>query len=187
MNQDGVSAALDLILEEIAAVENQLAAEGAAAFRDKRYDRADKLSQSGKKLLSFREKLDNLTTEWNSGIDAETRRRVKIEPVHTKKAKTRLKVTLPSGRVIQERVAAETFVDVIEELGLEDVRELGLTVRGIPLVGTKQSPRYSQTPKGSYWILTHSSTSEKKEQLDQIGKSLGKTLKVEIVPAQGTS
>ena len=69
MNNDGVSVAFEVILEEIAAVENQLAAEGSLAFHERRYSDADKLSNSGKRLLDFREKLEYLRDEWTSGID----------------------------------------------------------------------------------------------------------------------
>lgn len=44
MNQGRVSVAFTLILDEITAVENQLSAEGAAAFKVKRYAAADGLS-----------------------------------------------------------------------------------------------------------------------------------------------
>ena len=186
MNQDGVSTAFDVILEEIAAVENQLAAEGASAFRDRRYDRADELSSSGKRLLTFREKLEQLRDEWKSGIDVETRRRVKVEPgytiaPHSKAPKTGIRVTLATGRVIQRPTAAQTFTDIIEEMGFEAVRKLSLTVSGVPLVDTKQDDKYSQARRGSYYVVTHSNTKTKKDLLEQIGKKLGKPVRIEIV------
>jgi|GEM_PF-2171055 len=60
MNQDGVSNAFDNILQEIEAVENKLTLEGGDAFKNKRYDDATRLSESGKRLQSFREKLELL-------------------------------------------------------------------------------------------------------------------------------
>ena len=54
MSQEGVTVAFEVILEEMAAVENQLANEGAQAFKSKRYDDATRLSESGKRLLEFR-------------------------------------------------------------------------------------------------------------------------------------
>lgn len=186
MNQDGVSVAFEVILEEIAAVENQLVAEGASSFRERRYNDADRLSESGKRLLLFREKLEQLREEWKSGIDAETRERVKVEPgytiaPHTKGPKTGLRVTLPSGRVIQRPTAAQTFSDAIEELGIEAVHKLGLSVSGVPLIDTKQDRKYRQTKRGTYFIITHSNTRAKKELLEQIGSNLGKTLTVDVV------
>lgn len=186
MNQDGVSIAFDVMLEEIAAIENQLAAEGASAFQERRYKDADRLSQSGKRLLAFREKLEQLRDEWKSGIDIDTRKRLNVEigysiAPHTKGPKTKLRVSLASGRVIQRSNAAQTFVDVIEELGVDAVRRLGLSVNGIPLVDTKKDKKYNQTKRGGYFIITHSNTRTKKDLLERIGKRLGKPLKVEIV------
>ena len=186
MNQDGVSVAFEVILEEIAAVENQLAAEGASAFRERRYDDADRLSTSGKRLLEFREKLEQLRDEWKSGIDVETRQRVKVDPSytipsHTKGPKTGIRVTLPNGRVIQRPTAAQTFADAIQEMGIEAVRKLNLKVSGVPLVDMKQDKKYNQAKRGSYFIITHSNTRTKKDLLEQIGKRLGKPLNIEIV------
>ena len=149
MNQDGVSVVFEVILEEIAAVENQLAAEGSLAFHERRYSDADKLSNSGKRLLEFREKLEYLRDEWTSGIDIETRQRVKVEPgytisPHTKGPRTKIRVTLPGGRVIERPTAAQTFADVIEEMGIEAVRKLNISVSGIPLVDVKQDQKYNQ-------------------------------------------
>lgn len=186
MNQDGVSVAFTLILEEITAVENQLSAEGGAAFREKRYAAADGLSAAGKQLLSFREKLEGLKAEWESGIELETRERVKVEPgysiaPHTKGRKTTLRVTLKSGRVVQRPTAASTFADVIEQLGFESVRKLGLAVSGVPLIDIKRHDKYNQERRGPFFIATHSNTKTKKELLEQIGRRLGKPLSIETV------
>jgi len=186
MNQDGVSVAFEVILEEIASVENQLATEGASAFRERRYNDADQLSNSGKRLLEFREKLVHLRDEWRSGIDIETRQRVKVEPgytisPHAKGPKTILRVTLPTGRVIQRPTAAQTFADVIEEMGLEAVRKLNISVSRIPLVDVKKNQKYNQAQRGLYFVITHSNTLDKKGILKQIGERLGKALKIEIV------
>jgi hypothetical protein len=186
MNQDGVSIAFEVILEEIGAVENQLAAEGSAAFRERRYNDADLLSNSGKKLLQFREKLVQLRDEWRSGIDIETRQRVKVEPgytisPHSKGPKTILRVTIPNGRVIERPTAAQTFADVIEEMGIEVVRKLNIHVSGIPLVDIKRDQKCNQAKRGSYFINTHSNTISKKNLLKQIGERLGKALRIEIV------
>ena len=186
MKQDGVSVAFEVILEEIVAVENQLTTEGASAFREHRYNDADRLSNAGKRLLEFRGKLKQLKDEWRSEIEAEMRQRVKMEPGytishHTKGTKTGIRVTLPTGRVIQRPIAAYTFTDVIEEMGFEAVRKLNLAVNGVPLVDTKQDHKYNQTKRGVYFIMTHSNTRSKKDLLEQIGKRLGKPIKVAIV------
>lgn len=186
MSQDGVSIAFEVILEEMAAVESQLAVEGGQAFKSKRYDDATRLSESGKHLLAFQEKLEKLKSEWTSGIDAETRKRVNVEPgytiaSHTKGAKTNIKAMLDNGKVIQNRIAADTFVQVIEFFGIEAVRALSLTLNNAPLIDTKDSDKYPTSKSGRYFIMRHSNTQEKKKLLQSIAQKLGKTIKVDVV------
>lgn len=185
MSQDGVAVAFEMILEEITAVEDQLSTENATAFRAKRFDVANKLIESGKHLEAFRGKLEALRTEWRSAIDVETRTRVKVQPgyviaPHSKAAKTTLRVTLPSGRVLQRPTAASTLADVVQELGFEAVHKLGLAVSGVPLVDTKRHSTYSQERREAYF-MTHSNTRAKKDLLERVAKGLGKSLKVEVV------
>ncbi len=111
MKSDGVSTAFAIIMDEIGAVEEQLIQEGINAFKNIKYTDAKKLSESGKALGAFREKLEALRDEWNSGIDVSTRKRVKVEPgysikPHSRSAKTILRITMPSGRVIQRPTSA---------------------------------------------------------------------------------
>jgi hypothetical protein len=185
MSQDGVSIAFEVILEEMAVVESQLAVEGGQAFKSKRYDDATRLSESGKHLLAFREKLEKLKSEWTSGIDAETRKRVNVEPgytiaPHTKGAKTNIKVTLANGKVIQNRKAADTFLQVIEFFGIEAVRGLSLTLNNAPLIDTKDSDKYRTSKSGRYYIMTHSNTQTKQELLQSIAKKLGMAINVVV-------
>ena len=186
MKSDGVSTAFAIIMEEIASVEEQLNQEGINAFKNSKYEEAKKLSESGKALGAFRTKLEALRDEWSSGIDVSTRERVKVEPgynirPHTKSAKTIIRVTMSNGRIIQRPTAAQTMADVIEALGLEKVRGLGHKVSGVDLVSTSKHKKYGQVQRGKYFICTHSNTESKKKLLLQIAKSLGQSIKVEIV------
>ncbi len=183
MADDGVGAALDLVSEEIAAVEAQLEAENQVAFKQKRFDDANALVESGRRLLDFRTKLDELQGAWRSGIDAKTRDRVKVEGYHlaphSKGPKTGLRVTMLDGRVIQRATAADTFADVIERLGLEKVRELGERANKLDLVGTSPSDKYGQARRGKYLIVTHSNTKTKKATLERIAKKLGHAISID--------
>ena len=186
MKSDGVSTAFAIIMDEIAAVEAQLNSEGMNAFQNSEYANAKRLSESGKALGAFREKLEALRNEWGSGIDVATRERVKVEPTYTinrrsMSPKTVLRVTLPSGRVIQRPTAAQAMVDTIEVLGLSRVAALGYKLSGVDLVSKSKHPRYGQTPLGKYYIFTHSSTDSKKHLLLEIAERLGQVLKIEVV------
>jgi hypothetical protein len=188
MRKDGVTVAFDLILEEMRAVEAQLNSEGANAFRRSQYSEAEKLSAAGKDLTAFREKLEKLAEEWQSSIEVNTRERVTVDPSytvepHTKGPKSNIRITLQSGRVIQRPTAAKAFTEVIQVLGLEKVKALGLMVNGIPLVDSAPHPKYGQSKLGSWYVCTHSNTKTKKQQLKAIATALGQDILVEIVEA----
>ncbi len=189
MKRDGVSLALDLVLEEIAAVEAQLNHEGMAAFKNSRYQDAERLGEAGKQLQAFSKRLASLQGEWTSGIDIKTRERVKVDPSfhtrpHKKGPRQNLRITLSNGRVIQRSTAAAAMVDVIEALGVEQVMDLGLDVySGVPLVGTTKVKKYTQASLGQFLVCTHSSTTDKKKMLDRMGLELRQPLKVDVIPS----
>jgi hypothetical protein len=186
MKSDGVSTAFTIIMDEIGAVEEQLNQEGMNAFKNSKYADAKHLSESGKELGAFREKLEALRKEWNSGIDISTRQRVKVEPgytirQHSKSAKTILRITLENGRIIQRPTAAQAMADVIEIFGFENVHALGYTVSGVDFVSKKKHEKYGQTKIDKYFVCTHSNTVSKKQLLEKIAKSLKQDIKVEII------
>jgi hypothetical protein len=187
---DGVNLALELVLEEISAVEAQLIQEGMLAFQNSRHQDAERLAKSGKQLQDFSRKLGALKGEWSSGIDIKTRKRVKVDSSHqlmghTKGDKTNLRITLANGRVIQRPTAVAAMVDAIEMLGVEQVIALGLRASDVPLIGTKKSEkkycRKGQKKLGKWLVCTHSNTISKKKLLEQIGEKLGQEIQVEII------
>ena len=90
----------------------------------------------------------------------------------------RLVVTMPNGENIAHHMAVATFVEVIEKLGIEEVR------RVYPyLVSTSQSPQYNRQV-GEYYVRTQSSTQEKKRQLERVAERLGIQLTVDTVPRE---
>lgn len=98
--------------------------------------------------------------------------------------KTMLRVTMPDGTVIEKAKAKDTFVEVICRLGIERVRQLGLKFCKVPIISNTRDAKYgkAQVPVDGGWlILTHSSTNDKKKQLDKIAKALKIKMKVEIV------
>lgn len=190
MNRDGVAAAFELIIEEIETVASEIADQGAKAFKDKSYNVAQQLGESGKSLQDFREQVEKLLESWQSGIDVSTRQRFterhlttkpKTITTHSKAAKTRLRVRFPDGRIIEEYYAADTFALALQHLGLQRVEDLGLTEAKLPLVGSIRSDDYGQRRIDGRYICTHSSTQKKKETLERVGKKLGVALKVEVI------
>lgn len=101
---------------------------------------------------------------------------------HTKSAKTNLRVTLKNGHVIENRFAYETLQDIVELAGIEEVRSLKIFQYGVPLISNTQDNFYNQKEisKGVY-LITHSSTIQKRQQIEKISKAFGLGLEVEIV------
>ena len=91
---------------------------------------------------------------------------------------TRLDVTMPNGENIAHHMAVDTFAEVIEKLGIEEVRRVYLY-----LVSTSQSPQYNRQV-GEYYVRTQSSTREKKRQLERVAERLGIQLTVDTVPRE---
>ena len=100
--------------------------------------------------------------------------------------RTRLVVTMSNGEVIECSKIRDTFVVVIEKLGIEKVAALGIIRSKIPLVSDSEypDPDYSQRQSGSHYIYVGATTQDKKRDLMKIaeGLGLGDELKVEIIP-----
>ena len=92
-----------------------------------------------------------------------------------------LLVTMPNEERINHKVAATTFTEVIEKLGIERVRSLELQVNRIPLISTSEHPTYDQRKSGQYYIMTNTDTKTKKRLLEKIATELRESLKVEII------
>jgi len=186
MKRDGVSLAFEKILKGIEAVETQYKGEGATAFHQSRYEDAEELNAANKRLSRFRKKLQKLQLEWNSGIDLHVKKRVNVDPrqpvrSQAKQLHTNLKITLPSGRVIQRPTPAITMAETIEAMGIPKVGALGVTVCGAPLLSMEKHSNYGQTRVGKYFIYTQSNTKTKKNILETVASKLGYKLKVEII------
>lgn len=99
-----------------------------------------------------------------------------------KSAKTNLRVTLPNGKIIENRFAYETLHEVVMLAGVEKVRPLGIIQCGVPLISNTQDNFYNQKEiaKGLF-LITHSSTGQKRQQIEKISEALNLGLKVEIV------
>ena len=85
MNKDGVATAFELIIDEIESVANQIANQGSEAFRQKSYDTAQRLGESGKNLQVFLDRVENLLEDWQRGIDVATRQRFSSSQPQKKK------------------------------------------------------------------------------------------------------
>lgn len=99
-----------------------------------------------------------------------------------KSSKTNLRVTFPDGKVIENRFAYETLYEVVKLAGTEKVRALGIVQCGVPLVSNTLDNFYNQKEIGKgLYLITHSSTVQKRQQIERISEALKLELKVEIL------
>ena len=99
-------------------------------------------------------------------------------------AKTILSVVMPDGRIIRHSKAKDTFIEVLEAIGVDKIRPLGLKFCKIPIISNTRDTKYgkAQHPIGGGWlVLTHSSTQDKKKMIEKIAKALRLNINVEIV------
>lgn len=121
---------------------------------------------------------------------------IKPDPVveHTEKKKggkkvvtnprTRLRITMPDGSIIEERTAWESLQKFILHVGVEKVRAVGLIANKIPLVSNTVDEKYKTAPKplGNGWLLmTCSDTATKRKQIFAIASYLNFKVIVEII------
>ena len=106
------------------------------------------------------------------------------KPIERINGKTVLRVTFPDGTVIADKKAKITFAETIKRIGLMKVRNLGISFCHVPIVSNTLDKKYGQAqiPVGDgLYVMTHSSTHDKKKQLDKISQELGLKLKVEEI------
>lgn len=123
-------------------------------------------------------KLLEIDPEVEHGTITITKKKDKKDP------KTNIRVYY-NGRVFESPVAADTFAEVIEAIGVARVRSLGLIWNKVPLVSTTEDKKYSQRKSGQFYIITHSPTEYKRSQLIKIADKLGLDIKVDILDKDG--
>ena len=98
--------------------------------------------------------------------------------------RTRLKITMPDGSIIEEHTAWESLQKFILRVGVEKVRAVGLIANKIPLVSNTVDKKYktAQKPLGNGWLLmTCSDTATKRKQILTIAEAIGISVRVDII------
>jgi hypothetical protein len=101
--------------------------------------------------------------------------------------KTILRVTRPDGSMIEDSKATVTLAMTIQEIGVERVRSLNLSLDGMNLILIGENTLYPSQQYylgDGYYLNTHSSTDRKKYHLEKMFKALGLDWKVEIVSSE---
>lgn len=98
--------------------------------------------------------------------------------------RTRLRISMPDGSIIEERTAWQSLQKFILQVGVEKVRAVGLIANKIPLVSNTVDKKYktAQKPLGNGWLLmTCSDTATKRKQIFAIASYIGMKLNVDII------
>lgn len=82
MDQDKVTVAFAVINKEITAIIQELNDEGAQAFRSSRYEDVDRLRTMGEELGAFRERVEQLKTQWVGKFGASNDNSSEPEPLN---------------------------------------------------------------------------------------------------------
>ena len=111
--------------------------------------------------------------------------RTLLTSTSTTKVKYTLIVTMPDGERIEDKKPTDTFVNVIEKIGIEKVRNLNIMAvgvsknRDVPLsLISPYSDPHSQRKSGPYFIAVGNSTPQKKKWLQEIASRLQIKMKV---------
>lgn len=97
-------------------------------------------------------------------------------PSNTKKPQQKLIVTMPDGTFIDHHKALDTFIEVLEKLGLEKVAQ-----NYSRIVSTTPFHHGRHIQRGNFYIDKNHGGPEKKRHLEKIANLLNVTLKIELV------
>lgn len=82
---DDVSSALSLLRDSLSEEEQRIRAEGAQAMQDGEYDTATAVIDFAKRLLSFRDKVEGLVTEWDELADLRDKASPAVQEIVSKR------------------------------------------------------------------------------------------------------
>lgn len=184
-----VATAFELMKLELETAVEDLNTKGSELFRESRYEEAKILTDRGKQLRAFCDRVEVLANEWMTTFtddDHQEDTEQEFQAARTilsasKGSRTRLLVTFSDGASFAEKTAAQTLAKVIERIGCERVANIGVIVNGENIVSKEKSRKYSDIEAPPYFIKTHSSTDQKKRNLEQISKALGLNLDISII------
>ena len=149
-------------------------------------------SISKDKLKSYTERrifnlLEAKMEEDDSRADSDSKEALTNDIIFSNARKDLISVTFPDGSRICCPKVADTFCKVIQKIGFAKVAELKIMHADSPIV-TNERFRYKdyQTvwKMGEYFIMTHSSTNDKIEILEEINTRLGLDLEINKIPKQ---
>lgn len=108
----------------------------------------------------------------------------KTKSHEVKQPRTALRITLPDGRIINHKQAADSLVEFVQYVGVMRVRSLGWKVNRVPFISNTKDAKYAtsqHTVSNGWYVMTCSDTKTKKKQVEKIAENFGINVKVEII------
>lgn len=107
-----------------------------------------------------------------------------LEPSTETIYRNSLAVKMEDGSLISEKTGIDTFIKVIEEIGIEKVKDLNKYEAKIPLIAVDEFPdkaqRKVETETGTYYIFSGLAIARMKKILENIASYLNLVIKVFI-------
>ena len=116
--------------------------------------------------------------------EVEHRTNPTIKAFSSKSPATNLCITFPNGKIIKNSKAVDSLIEFIKYVGVEKVRQLGIIRCKIQLISNTIDKKYGsrQKPLGNGWyVMTNTSTEDKKKDIETISKAYNLGVKVVIV------
>ena len=99
-----------------------------------------------------------------------------LDPTAETRVNNLLAVKMENEHWISKDTGIDTFIEVIKELGMEEVKNLGLSVNGIPLIAdydySDKAQREVEIETRTYYVVSGTNTITKKRILDDIANRL---------------
>lgn len=122
------------------------------------------------RLEYFKKKADGLYSEWDDFTSPH------------RAPDTRLRIKFPDGKIIEESSGAKSFVSALQDIGIDRVRNLKMTMGRNSSISLFSKERSKGRIKLEDWyVFTNTNTEKKKEILERIAAKLKLEIQVEII------
>lgn len=148
------------------------------------FSRVETINDSCRKLQALESEIISTLNNFDSKYNARPEAKAKLYKNNrnrTRKPGGRLRVKV-ADHIIEEPTIAETFVKTLRVFGLERVARLNKVVTSVPLIAKTPVNSYqSQRRCDGWYITTHVNKHTATTVLEEIGRELNVSVKVEFI------
>ena len=120
----------------------------------------------------------------NVGISALKTSRSKRSSINGRRASQQIKVTFRDGEVISRSTAKDTYIDVLERIGPNNIKDFDRNINGRPFFDLIPHPKYpgqSFKLSNNTWVNTNITTEKKVAIINEISQKYDLGIKAELV------